>query len=259
MARKPKYGIALSGGGARGLAHIGVLKALEENDIVPELIVGTSIGAIVGAFYAGGMSPEKMLEIVENEDLGSIFSFNLSIKNGLSSLEKMRKNMEGLLPYKTFGRTPREFLVVVSNITDGKEEIISSGSIADAVVASATLPVIFKPIEIRGKVYVDGGLFNNLPVDILKNKCRFIIGSHVNHIDKNWTGKGLRSIAERCYRLAIFHNEIVKLDMCDLAIDPPEVMNYGLFDFSKAKELYDIGYGVTMKAIKDSKKLKIKN
>lgn len=242
---KPEFGIVLSGGGARGLAHIGVLAALEKHDIFPGIIAGSSMGAIVGTMYAAGLSPDDMLKIAKNRKLYNLFNWTLPRKAGMLSLKFLRQVLEENLPVSTFEGLKKKLFISTSNISTGQNEIISSGPLFEAVIASASIPIVFEPQVINGNTYVDGGLFNDLPVEPLVGNCRQIIASHVNYNGPDPNLGSIRAIAERVYRLAIYHNVQKNFSKCDYIIDPPELRQHGIFDFKHIDKLFTIGYEAT--------------
>ena len=148
-----KIGISLSGGGARGFAHIGVLKALEENDIFPDVIAGTSAGAIIGALYAAGKTPDEMLDFVRESSILKIFRVTLPNK-GLTSLDYLRERLEEVLPVDDFASLQKELYVAVTNLKSGELEIIHHGLLHETIMASSAIPLVFKPVEIDRKSVV---------------------------------------------------------------------------------------------------------
>jgi NTE family protein len=239
---KPEYGIALSGGGARGLAHIGVLAALEKHGIRPGAVSGSSMGAVVGAFYAAGMSTDEMLNIARNRKLNSLFEWPLYKHGGMLSLKVLLQALEAHIPVDSFESLNKKLYITASNISSGHEEVFSEGPLFRAVIASASIPIIFEPMLINGQTYVDGGLFNDLPVDPLIGKCRKIIASHVNYNGPNPELTSIRAIAERVYRLAIYQNVKKNFSKCDYIIDPPILREHSIFDFKHIDRLFEIGF-----------------
>lgn len=247
--KKIIYGISLSGGGARGLAHIGVLSALEECGIYPSVIAGCSMGAVVGAFYAAGYTPAEMLALVKKEKLHKLFKWRLP-KEGMLSLDVLRERMREYIPQDSFKALKKPLFVAVSNISKGQGEIISSGSLHRAVLASASVPIVFDPQVLHGQYYVDGALYDNMPVDPLLGRCDRIIASNVNYSGPVKELSGIKSIAERVYRLAINQHVWKNFQKCDIVIDPPDLRNHSVFDFKHLDAIVGIGYRETMKSIK---------
>jgi NTE family protein len=238
-------GICLCGGGARGIAHIGVLQALEENGISPQFISGASMGAIVGAFYAAGKTPYEILKIVSKTKLYKLFTFGIPL-NGLIELDYLKNIIENNLPYTTFETLQKKLFVAISNLTTGQCEIIEAGSLFDIVIASASIPLIFKPIKIGNYMYVDGGLLNNLPVEPLIRVCDDIIGVNVNpNIISEDTHWNMLSIGERCFDLIMWANVAENLKKCSVVIETRKTVSHRLFDFKSAKEIAQYGYDAT--------------
>jgi NTE family protein len=248
-SRKVKYGISLSGGGARGFAHLGVLTALEESGIYPEIIAGCSMGSVIGAYYAAGYSPSEMLALVKKEKLYNLFKWKFP-KEGMLSLNILKERMIEHIPHDSFSALKIPFYVAVSNISKGEGEIISSGSLHQAVMASSSVPIIFDPQVINGDYYVDGALYDDMPVDPLVGHCDKIIASHVNYNGPVKELNGIKSIAERVYRLAIYQHVKKNFAKFDIIINPPDLRNHGVFDFKHLDAIVEIGYQETMKAIK---------
>ena len=241
---KAKIGISLSGGGARGIAHIGVLAALNKYGIHPEIISGTSMGALVGVFYAAGYQPKEILELVKVRKLHKIIGWAIP-SSGLLDMEKVEAVMREYIPKDNFSALKKKFYCAVTNLNTGRCEMISSGKLIQYVLASASIPIVFEPRQIDGQTYVDGGLLNNLPVEPLVDQVDIIIGVHVNHNEEMKEIKGMKNIAERCFRLGIGQNVRNKFELCDFVIDPPAVRQYSTFDFAKAEEIYQIGFDET--------------
>lgn len=173
--KKLKMGIAFAGGGAKGVCHLGVIKALEEEGIKIDCIAGTSAGSIVGAALAAGKTFEELEKIassIEAKDIRTSKVFFMPSKTmGVENLTK--KAIGGDL---NFSDLKTEFYCVATCLNDGKQKVFSSGNVAKAVSASCCFPGFFIPVEIDGKNYIDGGLLNNLPTNILQEKmCDIII------------------------------------------------------------------------------------
>lgn len=243
-----KFGIALSGGGARGIVHIGVLEALHKYGIRPEIISGASAGALVGAFYAAGMEPLEILELVKSNKLVKMFKWQLP-SSGLIDIKKVVSLLENNIVSDDFSSLKKPFYCSVVNLNSGHSEIKSEGKLFQWVLASASIPVIFEPQVIDGNTYVDGGLLNNLPVDCIRDQCRILIGVHVNHNGPEESISGIKAIAERTLRLAMGQNVRESLAKCDFIIDPPETRKYNTFDFKKADEIFRIGFEETERRI----------
>jgi NTE family protein len=177
-----KIGYALGGGAARGLSHIGVLKVLEEHGIFPDIIAGTSVGAIVGALYAGGYKPSEIESLILGMDwkqLVSLVDMTLP-RTGLLQGKRVLTLLKSVLRDLTFSQLRWEFACVATDIIDGKQVVLRDGSLIDAVRASISIPGIFTPVTIKGRFLVDGGLINTVPVSVCRDMgAGYVIGVNV--------------------------------------------------------------------------------
>jgi NTE family protein len=177
-----KTGIALGGGGAKGLAHIGVLKVLQKHGIVPDMVAGTSIGALVGALYLlrGDIHAVEAYALgFENSNLYPHLVPRPS-SSGLISEKRIQAFLHGIFGAKRIENLAKPFFCPAVDIRSGREVMFDRGSLLHAVRASISVPVIFKPVRLRASYLVDGGLLNPVPVDILKKKgADFVIAVNV--------------------------------------------------------------------------------
>lgn len=241
-----KVGLVLSGGGARGVAHLGVLKALEEFGIRPSHISGTSAGSIVGALYANGYKPDEILEFINNASLIRSIRPAWTI-TGLLKLDALGKLLEKYLPGNSFEKLQIPLRVAATDLSKGKIEYFGSGELITPLLCSCTVPAIFNPIRYQGGVYVDGGIMDNLPVKAIYDQCDRIIGSHCNFISNQYDVKNIRSVLERAALMAISGNTTVNKTLCHVLIEPPELGAFSGFDLKKSKEMFHIGYEYTLK------------
>lgn len=165
-----KLGLCLGSGGARGIAHIGFLKALEENDIKPDCVTGCSMGAIVGALYCAGITPARMEEQAYKLRVSRIAALNVAPihANGLFQFTKARKLMTDLMGDITFKELTIPFACVATDLLNGKTVRFFKGSVVDAALASSAIPGIFSPVEIGGLKFVDGGVLERVPTQPLR-------------------------------------------------------------------------------------------
>lgn len=240
-----KTGLVLSGGGARGFAHLGVLQALDELGIKLSAIAGVSAGAVIGALYAAGYAPRKIFELIKGQSFYKMPGFQFS-RTGLFSLKNIEIILGQLIKENNFEHLHLPLHIGTTNLSEGKAEIFSSGSLFDKVLASASVPALFVPVQIDGKYYVDGGVTNNFPVECLRDKCDVVIGCHVNklydghHIDINRI-----QIIEHCFHLAIASKVYAQAAICDVFIEP-ELMGFGMFDLKQAEIVFEKGYAAAM-------------
>ena len=239
-------GIALSGGGARGIAHLGVLKALDELGVPLDYISGTSTGALVGALYSYGLSPEKILELIINT------RFFSSLRpawtwTGLVNMDGLRDLILKLIPEDSFDALKIPLTITATNLTKGKAEYFTAGPLTSAVLASCCVPVLFNPVHVNGEVYVDGGMTDNLPSKSIRHKCNLLIGSHCNYVSNEFDVKNFRSVIERSLLMAISGNTTLSKELCDILIEPPGLANISVFDVKNAELMFDVGYQFLVK------------
>lgn len=245
-----KIGIALSGGGTRGVVHIGVLQALEESGIFPSIISGTSAGSIVGAMYAHGYSPAEILAIASERSLIWMFSLRLPNK-GFVRHTFLRKMLYRYLPETTFEELKKPLYIAIANLNSGKPEIRHTGSLHDVIIASSSIPVLYEPIRIGDQWYADGGLLMNLPVSPIRETTEYIIA--VNLIPRKVLSADevntIAGVAARTFNLAAINTIEPELKYCDVIIEPEAIYSYSRFNFTKIRQMYEIGYEETMKMI----------
>jgi NTE family protein len=239
-----KVGLVLSGGGARGVCHLGVIKALEEFGVKFDFISGTSSGSVVASLYSYGYKPDEILQMIKTT------SFFKSLKlawtwTGLLSIDGLRDLFLKYIPENSFESLKIPVRLAVTDIVKGKIEYFSQGELIQPILASCCVPAVFKPIHHMGGVYVDGGILDNLPVKAIHDQCDFIIGSHCNFITSEFDIKNFRSVIERSLLMAIHGNTMISKSLCNVLIEPPGVGKYSGFDLSKAAEIFDIGYEYT--------------
>ncbi|SMG18482.1 patatin-like phospholipase family protein [Arenibacter troitsensis] len=246
-------GLVLSGGGIRGVAHVGAIKALEEYGIYPSHIAGTSAGAIVGALYASGCNWEQMLDFFKTTE---IFSFNKYAvgKPGFLDTEKFHDQFKAYTPHDTFESLEKQLYVTATNLLDGTLNVFSEGELIKPVLASAAVPGLFAPVEMNKGYFVDGGTLNNFPVDLIKKYCDRIVGVYVNpfnHVsikDLNHVNK----VLERAYHVMVANETTKKFIDCDLLIRPDKMDQYSMFSMKNLDIIFDLGYNATIKALRNS-------
>ena len=256
MENKPSIGLVLSGGGVKGLAHIGVIKALEEEGIFPRYISGASAGSIVGAFYAAGYSPDVILQFFKTTPL---FSFNNYAygKLGLLNSDKFYEILKTYFPKDNFESLQKQLYVSATDILVGKTKFFHEGPLINAILASAAFPVVLSPIIIDDILYADGGITNNFPVEPLIGQCDKIIGVYVNPLNeiKSKDLTSSRILMIRAFEIGMANTSIKKFNQCDLVIVPEELKNMGVFSMSHLDDAYEIGYKTTKERMKDIVKL----
>jgi NTE family protein len=237
-----RVGLALGGGAARGFAHIGVIRAFEESGISIDYLAGTSIGALIGAFYAAGRTPDEMLQVALKLKAGRlkpILPFHFR-KVGLDYVELL---LEQYVVVKTFEELKRPLFVTATNLYTGKNEVFSSGTLYPAIRASAAIPIRFKEQKIDNVVYLDGGFTNNLPVAPLRAQCCTVIGVSINLVDENENrNMGLKQKFLRIANIVFSEIEANDIALCDYHIEISGLEKFGFEDYRRAQEIHDLGY-----------------
>lgn len=233
-------GLALGGGGARGIIHVGVLKALEEAGIRPVCIAGTSIGAIVGGFYASGMSADDLLMHFRNQSWIKMFRLKASFSSFLE-MKYLNSLLDEKLSHK-FEDLQIPFYVGVTNLSTRRSEVFHSGDLHTAITASASIPILFPPVEINGVKYVDGGVTNNIPSAALVGHCDKILAIDVNNIPPAGKLDNVKDIALEIFHTAIDNNSREGRKLADAVIRPELGREFDMLDFSKAELLFGVGY-----------------
>ncbi len=236
-----KIGLALSGGGARGISHLGVLQLFEEIGLKIDSISGSSAGAIAGALFAVGYSPKEILELIISTKVYKMLRPALS-KTGLLNLHKTERVFLKYFPDDDFSQLSIPLFVAATDLNKGTTTFFSRGPLIKPLLASASVPVIFEPVIIKNTAYIDGGILNNLPIEPLQDRCQRIIGLNSNPIGSDFQVTNVKDLVERSLLLAITNHTHTKASACHLFLEPPQLGKYKIFDFGKAREIFDIGY-----------------
>lgn len=242
-----EVGICLSGGGALGFAHVGVLQLLEEKGITPTQIAGSSMGTIIGTLYAAGISPQHMLEMIKDQKLYKItklMTFRPSfLKSGLSSHQMLSELIKEVVPSNSFSSLKRQLNICVTNLNTSSWQIVNSGDNLDQwVAASASIPGLFETIKIGNSYYVDGGVLNNMPAQAIAGKCKFIIGVDVlPTVVPKELSKPSDSVAF-AVRAMEHQNSLAGRQLCDFLIEPRALEQYHEFSFDSYHAIFEIGY-----------------
>jgi NTE family protein len=244
--------IALSGGGTRGIAHLGVLKALSESGIKINRISGVSSGAIMGAFFCAGYDPSEVLEIILKTKLFKYLRPGIS-STGLLKLEYTSALFKKYFKEDSFEHLNTPLTVSALSLKTGRIKYFNSGELNLPLLASSSIPLIFNPITIGGEQFVDGGLAENLPVTPLKNFDDFTVAVHSNPIDPHYDRLNIRTYIERILLITINNNAQHSLKEADFMIEPEGLKNVRWSDYSKAKEIFAIGYNSTMNVLPELK------
>lgn len=243
MLENKSIGLVLSGGGVRGMAHIGLIKAMRERDIEAAVVSGTSIGALVGALYANGNSVEEMLDFFKKTPLFQYSFFTIN-KPGFIDTERYTKIFKNFFPADSFESLDRPLYIVATDLLRGKETVFNRGELIKPLLASAALPPVFSPVDIDEVLYADGGIMNNFPKEYVDDKTEFVIGSNVS-ITTPLQKKDLRNsiqLTGRVTSLMIHASNDEKLQQCDLFFQPKGLEKIGVLDKKGIENAFNIGY-----------------
>lgn len=237
-----KLGVALSGGGARGLAHAGALKAIDEAGLKIDVISGVSAGSIVAVLYAAGLKPDTILEMFKTATFFDLAELSVG-KGGLLRIDKFVEFiMRCLGSIKTFEQLKIPTYIGVTNFDDAQPEVFSKGELAPVIQASCSIPVAIVPVRIGEKTYVDGGVLRNLPAWTIRKKCDKLIGISVSTVLKTKVAPTLISMALRSYSLLAKSNQAPDLELCDIPLKIDDVSRHGVFNLRELEDVYNSGY-----------------
>lgn len=254
----PTLGITFGAGGARGIAHLLMIEALDELGLKPSIISGSSIGAVVGAFYAAGYSSKEMREILDqliNPKSDSVFDFILKsdivkmftmfdpqfIKSGFIKGEKFQSFMKTHLKVSKFEELKIPLKVVATDYWKKEEVIFDKGDLLNPIKASYSLPGLFTPIKIKNRVLIDGGAVNPLPYDIIKDKCDITIAIDVTAFKAQNDDELPPTFDSVFTTYQTMQNSIIKERLKFLKPDiyiRPEIYDVRVFDFVKAESIF---------------------
>lgn len=235
MERRP---FVLSGGGARGAAHLGVLQALAEADIAPSAISATSAGALVGAFIVDGYSPAEVMSLLRDELKGARL-----IRRPIPASRRIAAFLARHLRHRHFEDLAVPLFVSATDFERGGQRIFSTGEIIPALMAACAIPVLFPPVKVDGTSYVDGGLSNNLPVEPFLDRKAEVVGVYVNPLPPFVPDRRsvLRTM-DRAWHLNFREMVTRSAQGCHLFIEPPGLARFGMFEVGKVNEIHRVGY-----------------
>jgi NTE family protein len=240
-----RVGLALGGGGAKGLSHIAFLKALDELKVRPAIIAGTSVGAVIGGLYATGVSGAGLEQLLENigfKDLSKIaLDFSILSKSAIFTGKRMEEFLARQLPCQTFEETEIPLKVVATDFWNRTEVIFESGSLITAIRASMAMPAVFEPVLLNDKVLIDGGAVNPLPYDLIRQDCDLTIALDVSgektHPPEDHVPNMLESL------LSTFQIMQASIVESKKGLSPPDIYvkpaltNIRVLDFFRYKEI----------------------
>jgi NTE family protein len=250
----PVIGLALGGGFARGIAHIGVLKVLEEEGIPVRIIAGTSVGALIGSSYCSGVSTSELQQIARNTRFTSLARWTLS-RYGFASNDRMITFLTRILKVRTFEELRIPLGVTATDFNTGEGVVFHSGEIIDPVRASCAYPGMFLPVNIRGRYLVDGMLSHPVPTRPLREMgADRVIAVHLKG---NWAGGGapkhLFAVIGQSFAIAQDAMASIWRSAADLVVEP-DVAAFAYDDFKRAHELIRAGEQAMRKALPEVRK-----
>ncbi len=258
-SRVKKYatGYALSGGFIKGFAHLGVMQALLEHNIRPDIISGVSAGALAGVLYADGNEPYQVLQFFKGHTFQDLTKFKIS-RRGLFELSELVEFLRSHLKAKRFEDLQIPMIVTATDFDRGQSVHFRQGSLPERVAASCCMPVMFVPVEIDGTHYVDGGVLMNFPVSTLRPICEKVVGINVSPMMAQEYKMNMMSIAMRSYHFMFRANTLPEREKCDLLIEPCNLYGYNNAELGKAEEIFEQGYRTATQVIGQLKEEKRK-
>lgn len=239
--RHMKIGLVLSGGGARGISHLGMIQALEEEGVEFHSVSGVSAGALAGAFYCAGYSPADICDILVKTKFLNTFrpAFNW---RSLLNIQRASLELKKYFPENSFEALEKPLYVTTTDVRKGKVKVFKKGMLIEPVLASCSIPVVFDPIKIGSRILVDGGILDNLPIDPIRKKVDRIVGMHCNPIDPDYMIGNWRDLMERSFLLTATTLAYTKKEKCDVFLEPSGLCMYHVFDFKKVNGIFQCGY-----------------
>ncbi len=235
-------GYALSGGGAKGFAHLGALKVLEKCKLKPDIIAGTSAGALAGVFYADGYHPDEIAELFRKREFREFVEFTIP-KTGFLKNRGLHTFLKKNLRATRFEELQIPFCAVVTDWNRACTVVFSNGDdLVDAVVASCSVPIVFSPQHIHGVQYVDGGLLKNFPVSVIRKQCKYVIGVNVSLMMPPSAKDNIKTMMERTFNLMSNANTLFDKTYCDILIETGGIEKFSMFDLQNQQTIMEAGY-----------------
>ena len=246
-SKRLKIGLALGSGGAKGLAHIGVIKVLEKNNIPIDFIAGSSIGALIGGFYSATKDIKRIEEIVLSTNWRQLLSLiDPSLRRGLIKGEKIKKFIETHIGKVKFQDLKIPLSVIATDLRTGEIIPISQGEVTSAIRASISFPLIFKPVEREGRLLADGGLSLPIPVEVVNKMGAGLViavnldADYFTNRSNNKTGLGFYEIASNSINLLCYHLARWNVKDADVVVEPKLSIKMGIVHWNKFLDGRDI-------------------
>lgn len=247
-----RLGVALSGGGARGFAHAGALKAIEEAGLKPDIVAGVSAGAVIAVMYGAGVPTDRMVEIFSQATFKDFTELKFR-GGGLFRINKFANFiLKHIQPAKTLADLRLPVHIGVTNFDTGKPEVFTEGEIGPRMMASCSIPIIFQPVKINGTNYVDGGVVKNMPSWAIRDYCDVLIGVNVSPLDMSPSSNKIIDVALRTFSMIQKANMREDIAACDVAIELREISQYKTFNLKQIQKVYNAGYLNARHALKEA-------
>lgn len=247
---KYNIGFALSGGFIKGFAHLGIMQALFEESIRPDIISGVSAGALAGAFIADGYEPYKVVEVFQRQKFNQLTSFARSV-SGLLKMDEFVDFIRSHLSTTKIEELKIPLVITASDLDHGVSVEFREGDLCKCISASCCMPILFSPIVIDGVNYVDGGVFKNLPVSTIREECKRIVAVNVSPIQATEYKKNIISIGVRCYNYMFRANTIHEKEIADILIEAHNLDVFSNTELEKAGEIFEQGYNQAKEQLKE--------
>jgi len=241
-------GFALSGGFIKGFAHLGVIQALLEHDIKPNILSGVSAGALAGALIADGNEPHQVLDFFQGLKFSDLTNLVIP-RSGFFDMKDVIDFLGEHLKAKNMEDLTIPMIIIATDLDHGCSVSFTSGSLPQRIAASCSVPVIFSPQEIDGVHYIDGGVLMNLPVSPLRDICKKIVAINVSPLLATDYKQNIISIAQRAYNFMFRSTTITERILADLLIEPTNLYEFSDTDLDKTEEIFMRGYDVANETI----------
>ncbi len=252
ISRRYRLGVALSGGGARGFAHAGALMAIEEAGLKPDIVAGVSAGSVVAILYAAGVKTLEIPHLFSKAGMSDFTTLSFG-QGGILSAEKFKKFiMKVIGGYKRLEELPMPVYIGVTDFDRGVATEFHRGPIGDVMLASCSIPIVFRPVNIDGVNYVDGGVLRNHPAWIIRDKCDTLIGVNVSPLNQRANPSSLLDVAMRTYNLMAKANQSADMNLCDISVSTPEIAHYKVFNLKNINSVFTSGYIHARKALREA-------
>lgn len=241
------FGLSLSGGGARAIAHLGLLQYLEEKNIGIEVLSGTSAGGLIASLWAKGYTAKEILSIFKDFSFRKVLQCSLS--KGLLKQKKLYDLLKNFFPENDFAALTKRLWIACTDLKAAKIVYFSQGKIIEPLLGTIAIPPLMRPVDFMGQQLLDGGILNNLPAQVIRPHCDFLLASHSN--PASWQAvKTMREAIEKSFLLAIAQNTQQAKNIADLYFEPPFLADFRFTDIKKIQKIYDLSYQYAQENLK---------